>query len=112
MWNGGGGFHVNGMKGSGNFGSGTIQNEWTRFALVGRANDGYHFWQNGDDVARMGYSGDLKFSGANTLIGVGSREDGVEPANAQFSVVRIYNRALTDEELRQNFEQERTKFGI
>ena len=110
MWNSGGGYHMNGMKGATNTNAGnqntkTYKNDgsqWNRLVLVGRANHGYTFWVDDQKHHYMPFGGTLAYGGGEQWLGIGCREDVVEPANADISVVRIYNRALSDEELAMN----------
>lgn len=111
MWTEGEQFHMNGMRGSTYLAGNYNLNEWTRFVLVGQAGQGYYFWVNDGIVGSMSFGGDLRCGTSGDKIAIGARDDGVEPANADFSIVRIYNRALTHEELEGNWFFDKAKFG-
>jgi hypothetical protein len=113
MFSSDGGFHMNGMKGSGNYAHGSYSlYAWMHCVLVGEANVGYRWYVNGVEKDSMSFSGTLAYTGGEQSIGIGMREDVIEPANAYFSIVRIYNKALSASEISYNFENERNKFGI
>lgn len=113
MWSstgGGRGIHNNGMKGATNSSAGLYDfNKWYRFALRYRSGVGYEFYVNNNIVHTQGASGHL--GGAVGSIGIGSREDHVEPSDSLIAVARIYTRALTDSELENNFNAEKGRFG-
>ena len=43
---------------------------------------------------------------------IGKRWDGTDTVNAKIAVVNIYNRALTDVEVAQNFTHYKKRFGL
>jgi hypothetical protein len=43
---------------------------------------------------------------------IGRNTNGSSPANAQISVVKLYNRALSNSEIQQNFNATRARFGV
>ena len=104
---------MNGMKSGGNYASGSYsQGVWTHCVLVGEQDVGYHFYVNGAKKYTMSFSGGLAYTDVHrSNIGIGMREDEVEPANAFFSVVRIYNRALSPAEVKTNYDWEKAKYG-
>ncbi len=114
MWSahdGGRSLHNNGMKGS-VYMAGHLYNfnQWYRFALRYRDEIGYEFYVNDELVHTQSTSGHLGGSPAG-IIGIGSREDHVEPCDALISIARIYTRALTDSELSDNFNAQKLRFG-
>ena len=114
MWSendGGRAFHNNGYKGHTYSGGNLFNfNQWYRFALRYRAGVGYEFFVNGDVVHVQNTGGDLSAASSGS-IGIGAREDFVEPCDALIGVARIYTRALSNEEMNTNFEAHKSRFG-
>lgn len=73
-------------------------------------NDEYQFFIDNNIVHTQNAAGGLA-RGSGGQIGIGAREDGVEKANADFGVVRLYKRALTDDEMTLNFGFDKGRFG-
>ena len=48
---------------------------------------------------------------ASGNIGLGMREDRLEPSNAYWGAARIYTRALSNDELQVNFDSEKARYG-
>ena len=110
MWNQDRGYHINGMKGSSNSDNrpNFLHNSWYRFAVVGRADQGYVFYINNEKVYTHAYTGNL--AGSAGSLGIGAREDKAEPCDALFAVARVYTRALSAAELQENYEAEKARF--
>jgi hypothetical protein len=51
-------------------------------------------------------------SGSRQQFYIGKRWDLSDTVNAKIAVVNIYNRALTDQEVAQNFNHYKTRFGL
>jgi len=111
MWTNHTAFHNNGKKShTYSAESKYDHNVWYRFALRYKADTGYQFFVNEQIVHTHSTSGSLA-GGASGNIGIGSREDGVEACDALFSIVRIYERALSDTEMSDNFNSDKARFG-
>ena len=111
MWQSGLAFHNNGHKGWTNTASNRYENQaWSRFALRYTTTRGYEFIVNNFIVATQPASGSLAISQGG-YIGIGAREDGAQTSNSRISKVRIYTRALSNSELKDNFAYDAPTFG-
>mmetsp|Transcript_20639 Transcript_20639/g.46140 ORF Transcript_20639/g.46140 Transcript_20639/m.46140 type:complete len:112 (-) Transcript_20639:1982-2317(-) len=110
MWTNSRKLHNNGFRGSTYSSSVPYNlNVWHRYALR-YVNDEYQFFIDNNIVHTQNAAGGLA-RGSGGQIGIGAREDGVEKANADFGVVRLYKRALTDDEMTLNFGFDKGRFG-
>ena len=69
--------------------------------------DGVLKGTNTESAATISYSG---YENQNVMIGV--NPNGTEDFEGEYSNVKLYNRALTDEEVSQNFDAIRGRFGL
>ena len=90
MWgstNGNYGFHNNGMKGSENSLAGMFSaNTWYRVVLRYRSDTGVDMWVDGEQKYTRSVTGSLACDSCGSL-GIGSREDGIQPMDGLISVV-------------------------
>ena len=102
-----------GARSTSNFYSSTFEyNEWIHVTLVKLPNAGCRSFLNGElDVT---YGSDLRISspsdGALRLGNASNRVTGYY--DGAIGPVRIYNRALTDDEVLQNFNAQKSRFGL
>lgn len=86
-------------------------NEWTN--IVGTYDlANIKIYKNGVFVNQTAHTSAISYSSANTVLTIG-RDDPVAGRymNANYGSVLIYNRALTDTEIRQNYEAQKSKFA-
>ena len=108
-------FHNNGFKGS-VYTSHTTPpyslNTWHRFALRYRTTVGFEIFVDKTLVATQSVSGSLART-ATSILSIGAvSEPNVENANADFAIVRMYARALSDAELDANWDADAaSRFG-
>ena len=82
---------------------------WYNACVVRDTYDSTRLYLNGIEVGR--YNGDMP-TGTNNLLRVGRWSDGTMYSNASIPIVSLYERALTPDEVRQNFNAYRSRFGI
>ena len=58
------------------------------------------------------YDGQAYEGGSTTGFNIARRPDGTGPLNARIATTNIYDRALTAQEIKQNFNAQRTRFGV
>lgn len=80
----------------------------------------WHYWsivyENGNltiyrDGDTDGVNFAIPFSGGNRRFGIGATEGGSNVTNINSSMCHFYNRALTQSEIRQNFDATKTRYG-
>ena len=72
------------------------------------------FYRDGNVYSKHSISpSTINYSGyENQNVFIGQNPSGAEDFEGEYSNVKLYNRALTDEEVKQNFEAIRGRFGL
>jgi hypothetical protein len=95
-----------------NFTANLVAGEWYQIAFTlssDATNANCVAYRNGDRVG-TGIYASVQTAEPYTLFLLG--DSGGEVTSGYTSIVRVYNRALSDDEMRQNFEANRKRFGI
>jgi hypothetical protein len=85
------------------------QGVWYHASVVRNGTTDTKLYTNGN--LSNTYSGDIP-TGTQPLVRIGRWTDGAVYSNTSISSVKIYNRALTASEIQQNFNANRSRFGI
>lgn len=100
-----------GYRTNSNYNSNNITiNEWHH--VVGTREVGGAIKIYIDGFADYAVTGDLKVDYTTVNFGVGESPSRIGPFDGNIAIGRIYNRALTAEEVMQNFEAQRNRFGL
>jgi hypothetical protein len=87
------------------------KNKWKN--LVMTANNGtYNCWVNGIKSSTTNTNATAPFQKNSTDLYYGSRPNGQQPFLGRMSQIKMYNRVLSDDEILQNFNSLRARFGI
>jgi hypothetical protein len=94
-------------------------NTWTLSVWTYSVSDGIARWyeNNANAVTTVNFGTDSGNgisvgSSKDTLIGLGIRSDGIEGLKGFFGPIRIYTKALSVAEIQQEYETNRTRFGL
>ena len=85
-------------------------NQW--YHIVGTREVGGYLRIYINGVVDYAVSGDLKVDYDTVNFGVGNSPSRIGPFNGDIAICRIYDRALTETEVSQNFEANRNRFGL
>jgi len=87
-------------------------NIWYHFVCVADGSMMY-IYQNGVvNVQTLSYDGTIRLSTRNVNIGSLREDTNLYPFNGRIAFVKIYNRALSAQEVLQNFNATKSRFGI
>lgn len=90
------------------FTASTDVNKWWNIVAVKTSNNAY-VYRNSILSATKGSS---LIWGFNNVLNIGRQHSAGEYINARIPSIKLYNRALTSQEIRQNFEATRGRYGI
>jgi hypothetical protein len=86
-------------------------NKWVYITLTTTANDSYKTYVNGEYIASIDLTSKTILAFTGLLLGRGFY-GGTENSAGRISFVRVYNRALTQPEITQNFNAVKGRFGF
>ena len=82
-------------------------NQWTCLTVV-RNNTSVNWYKNGINIG----TSTLGSSSSNVLKSIGNYNNGGFPLNGDIALTQVYNRALTALEVQQNYNAQKSRFGI
>jgi hypothetical protein len=85
-------------------------NTWVHIAVALGSNGTYYLYANGE--LQQTVTGFLYGGTPSNRLGIGAYAGGVEPYQGSISSVQIYNRALSQSEVQQNFNSQKSRFGL
>jgi hypothetical protein len=86
-------------------------NQWQHFVLTWQPNT-VNFYVNAELIGSVTTSPSSIVYDANNPVLIGANSSGGEPAEGNLGSMKVYNKVLTDSEIKQNFEALRGRYGI
>lgn len=86
-------------------------NEWTYLAITFE-NQSVKYYVNGSNVGSSSITKTSIVYDANNPVYIGKNASGTEQLNGRIGSIKVYNKALTLQEIQQNFNATRGRFGI